>query len=355
MAEGETPEAADRTEAPTPRRIEKARQEGQVALSREVVGLASLLAATLGAGLVLPPLAADLLRAMRGLFESAHLLTPDAALRALGWSGVVTVLPVAGFAALGAVAATLLQSGGLLSAKPLTPQLARLSPLAGLKRLFGSQGLAEFLRTLAKLGIVGLALWFSFADPARLLTLLHLPPGLLLSELGGQSLALLRGTLIAFAGVALLDLLWVRHQHLRQLRMSRQDLREEAKESEGDPQVKGRLRQLRQRAARRRMLAAVPKAAVVITNPTHFAVALAYEQGSTAAPKLVAKGADAMAARIRAAAVAAGVPVVANPPLARALFRLEVDTEIPPEHYQAVAEIIAFVWRVRGRTLPTSG
>jgi flagellar biosynthesis protein FlhB len=143
--------------------------------------------------------------------------------------------------------------------------------------------------------------------------------------------------------------LLVRWRHLRQLRMSREDLREEMRESEGDPQVKARLRRIRESRARQRMMAAIPNAAVVITNPTHFAVALAYQQGEAAAPRLVAKGADEMAARIRAAAEEHGVPIVANPPLARALFRLEVETEIPPEHWQAVAEIISYVWRLQGR------
>jgi flagellar biosynthetic protein FlhB len=131
--------------------------------------------------------------------------------------------------------------------------------------------------------------------------------------------------------------------------MTRQELREEVKESEGDPMIKGRIRSLRMARARRRMMAAVPKAAVVITNPTHYAVALAYDENSQAAPKVVAKGAEAVAARIRALAEESGVPLVSNPPLARALFKLELDTEIPAEHYQAVAEIIAYVWRLRGR------
>jgi len=153
--------------------------------------------------------------------------------------------------------------------------------------------------------------------------------------------------LVAFAGIAVLDLMWVRYRHASQLRMSKQELREEAKESEGDPTMKARRRQIRQAQGRRRMMSAVPRAAVVVTNPTHYAVALAYG-GDSAAPKVVAKGADAMAARIREAAQQAGVPLVANPPLARALWRLDLEAEIPPEHYQAVAEIIAYVWRQRG-------
>jgi flagellar biosynthetic protein FlhB len=147
--------------------------------------------------------------------------------------------------------------------------------------------------------------------------------------------------------IAAADIALVRWRFLRNLRMSRQDLREEARDSEGDPHIKAKLRRLRESRARQRMLAAVPKAAVVITNPTHFAVALAYERGQSSAPRLVAKGADDVAARIRAVAEANGVPIVSNPPLARALFRLEPDTELPAEYWQAVAEIIAFVWGLR--------
>ena len=152
---------------------------------------------------------------------------------------------------------------------------------------------------------------------------------------------------LAFGLVALGDFGWERFRHLRRMRMSREDLKEEHKESEGDPHLKARQRQLRQQASRRRMMAAVPRATVVVTNPTHYAVALAYEKDS-GAPRVVAKGMDSMAGRIREAAREAGVPLVPNPPLARALYKLELGREIPPDHYAAVAEIIAFVWRRRG-------
>jgi flagellar biosynthetic protein FlhB len=146
--------------------------------------------------------------------------------------------------------------------------------------------------------------------------------------------------------IAAADLLWVRVRHARTMRMSRQDIRDEQKETEGDPKVRMRFRQLRLRRARKRMLAAVPKATVVITNPTHYAVALVYDRAKNAAPRVVAKGVDSMAARIREVAETNRVPLVANPPLARALYRVELDTDIPAEHYKAVAEIIAYVWRL---------
>jgi flagellar biosynthetic protein FlhB len=345
--EGDGADGADRSEAATPRRIERAREDGQVALSREVVGWAALAAGTLAAMLALPAMGASMLRAMRGTLERSHALAMAESVQILAGYGLIAVLPVAAAAAIGAIAGTLLQTGGLVSAKPMVPRLDKVSPLAGAKRLVAPESAVEFLRTLLKLALVGAALWYALGDLAEIQAALHQAPGALPAAAGAAALRLMLAALLAFAGIAVLDMLWVRFRHLSRLRMSIKELREEAKDAEGDPMLKSRRRQLRLARGRQRMMAAVPKAAVVVTNPTHYAVALAYG-GESAAPKLVAKGVDAMAARIRATAEAAGVPLVANPPLARALWRLEVDTEIPAEHYQAVAEIIAFVWRQRG-------
>jgi len=351
MAEGgrQESDAADRSEAATPRRIEKAREDGQVALSKEVAGLGALAGGVLGLAIGLPPAGAEMLRGLRAVLERAHEMAPMDAALGLGRLAVLAVLPVALLAAAGAVAATFVQTRMLVSAKQIRPQISRMSPVAALRRVFGAEGAIEFLRTLLKFGLLGAAFWWVLADPATLAALIHVPAGALLLEGGRTALGLALAAVGAFALIAALDMLWVRWRHLERLRMSRQDIREELRESEGDPQVKARLRQIRERRARGRMMAAVPKAAVVVTNPTHYAVALAYDQGKAAAPRVVAKGADAVAARIRAAAEEAGVPIVSNPPLARALFRLDLEAEIAPEHYQAVAEIIAYVWRLGGR------
>jgi flagellar biosynthetic protein FlhB len=350
MAEGAREEdGQDRTEAATPRRIEKAREDGDVAVSREVAGFGALAGGVLGIAIGLPPLGAELLRGLAGVMARAHEVAPMRAAIELGRLGLLALLPVAGLAALGAVAATLGQTRLAVSAKGIVPRLSRISPAAGLKRLVSPEAAVEFLRTLIKLALVGAALWWALGDPHRLVAVFAQPPVALLAEAARAAAGLALAALAAFAAIAVLDWLWVRWRHLHRLRMTRQDLREEMRESEGDPQVKGRLRQIRQQRARGRMMAAVPKAAVVVTNPTHFAVALAYDQGSSAAPRVVAKGADAMAARIRAAAEEARVPIVSNPPLARALYRLDLDAEIAPEHYQAVAEIIAYVWRLSGQ------
>ncbi len=349
MAEaGDAPDAEDRSEAATPRRLERAREQGQVALSREAAGFCALLGGCLAVWLAFPPLGMDLLRAMRGVLARTHELDMASEAQGLARLALMLVATVAAAVAIGALAGTLLQTRGLVSAKPISPRLDKLSPLAGMKRLAGPEAAIEFLRSLVKLALVGAALWTALGDLRALQAALHLPPGALIASAAAQAGRLVGAALLAFAAIAGLDLLWVRFRHLRMLRMSRQELQEEAKESEGDPHLRARRRQIREARSRNRMMAEVPRAAVVITNPTHFAVALAYA-GGDAAPKVVAKGADEVAARIRAAAEAAGVPLVSNPPLARALHRLELGAEIPAEHYQAVAEIIAFVWRRTGR------
>ncbi len=345
--EEEAQDPADRSEAATPRRLERAREQGQVALSREAVGFGALMLATLAAFMVLPATGTELLATLRAALERSHELDPREAALGFLWLALKLAVPVAAAGAIGAVAATLAQTRGLVSAVPLAPRLDKLSPLAGLKRLFGPESMAEFVRSLLKLALVGVALWSAMGDLAALQAPLHAPPAAMLQAASEAARRLVTAALVAFAGIAVLDLLWVRLRHLRILRMSRQDLREEAKESEGDPLLRAKRRQIGEERARSRMMAEVPRAAVVITNPTHYAVALAYA-GGDAAPKVVAKGMDEMAARIRAAAEAARVPMVHNPPLARALHKLALGAEIPTEHYQAVAEIIAFIWRRRG-------
>ncbi|MFN9094997.1 MAG: flagellar biosynthesis protein FlhB [Alphaproteobacteria bacterium] len=339
----------DKTEEATPRRIEKAREEGQIALSREVVGFVALGFALIGMTLGLPPLGAELMRGMRGILENAHHLQVGLVGTEMIRLGLLAVLPVLALAMIGAIAGTMLQSRGLVSAKGLKPQFSRINPASGIKRLLGVEGGIEFLRTLIKLGVVCAALWWAIGNFSDLRTVLSLGPGDLLHLMVRAAMNLFIAAMIAFAAIAVLDYLVVRFRHLHKLRMTRQEVREEVKESEGDPMIKGRIKSIRMARARRRMMAAVPKAAVVITNPTHYAVALAYDENSQAAPKVVAKGTEAVAARIRALAEESNVPLVSNPPLARALFKLELETEIPAEHYQAVAEIIAYVWRLRGR------
>jgi flagellar biosynthetic protein FlhB len=248
------------------------------------------------------------------------------------------------------VLAVLVQTGFLFHVGALAPDPRRINPAAGLRRLFSAESLIEALKSTVKLIVLGFVTWQALrgALPA-LLSAPRWQPSVLLGATAQLVLRVLAGVLAVQTVVAVADLGWTRFRHARRMRMSKQELREEQKDTEGDPKIKARIRQIRQQRARRRMLAAVPKATVVITNPTHYAVALAYDRAKNAAPRVVAKGVDSLAARIREVAGANRVPIVANPPLARALHRVELETEIPAEHFQAVAEIIAYVWRLRGQ------
>jgi flagellar biosynthetic protein FlhB len=345
----------DRTEAATPRRLQRAREEGNVPLSPEAPALAGLAACALLAMLAGPGLVQHLAGRLATVLAQAHTLDPAAALRATLLAGAALALPFVLAALLAGVLAVLLQTGFLLSLQPMLPDLARLSPMRGLNRLLGRQALLQAALALLKFGLVAAVTWRVLGTIWPLLpgTLLW-EPATLLGQASRQVLRLILVMLGAQTVLVLLDVLRVRLQHAAGLRMSRHDVREEHRESEGDPLIKARIRRIRLQRARRRMLQAVRKATVVVTNPTHYAVALVYDRSfGTAAPRVVAKGVDAMAARIRAIAEEHRVPLVANPPLARALWRVELDEEIPPDLFQAVAEVIAYVWRLRSGVRPS--
>ena len=345
----------DRTEAATPRRLQKAREEGNVPLTPEAPALAGLAACTLLAMLAGPGLARHLAGQLAVVLAQAHTLDPVAALRATLLAGAALALPFVLVTTLGGVLAALLQTGFLLSLHPLLPDLSRLSPMRGLSRLFGRQGLVQAGLALLKFGVAAAALWRVLGAVWPLLpTALLWDPGTLLERTAREVLHLMLVVLGAQAVLVVLDMLRVRLQHAGSMRMSRHDVREEHRETEGDPLIKGRIRHLRLQRARRNMLRAVRKATVVVINPTHYAVALVYDRSfGSAAPRVVAKGVDAMAARIRAIAEEHHVPLVANPPLARALWRVELDAEIPADLFQAVAEVIAYVWRLRSGVRPS--
>ena len=350
----EDAEQEDRTHAATAHRLQRAREEGRVPLSRECVSLAGLALAVLSFAVVAPGIAWQLTRQLGLLLEQTHALDSSRGFGPVAWVAVWAwakgAAPFVLAALIGGVAAVLLQTGFLVHPGALAPRFGALSPRAGLKRLFGVEGLAETLRSLAKLAAMAGAVWFAIGvDWRQFADLALLPVALLPAKLARMLLHVGVAVLMAQLVIAGADLAWVRFRHARQLRMSRQDIRDEQRETDGDPQIKARIKQIRTLRARKRMMAAVPRASVVITNPTHYAVALAYERGKQAAPRVVAKGVDEMAARIREIARAHDVPLVSNPPLARALHRVELDAEIPVEHFKAVAEIFAYIWRLNRR------
>ncbi len=343
-------DAEDRTEAATPRRLEQAREEGRVPLSREVATFAVLGAAALVLMMQAPAAARTLAGQMAVLLEQAHAIDPLVALRAALLAAGIAAAPFALAGLLAGVGSVLLQTGFLFNPAALMPDPSRLSPLAGLHRLFSPATLTDTGKAVLKAGAAAVVLVrvLDGALPDLRAAVFWTAPELL-DRTARLLMHMLLAVLAVQGAVALLDVVRTRLKHGRDLRMSREDIRQEMRDSEGDPQVKGRLRQLRMQRARQRMMAAVPKATVVVTNPTHYAVALTYDRAGGNAPRVVAKGVDTVAARIRAVAEENKVPLVANPPLARALYRVELDAEIPAEHFQAVAEIIAYVWRLRGR------
>jgi len=347
----------DRTEAATPRRLQRAREEGRVPVSREVQHFAGLAAATLVLAWTAGTVGRDLTGRLAGFLAHADaqaLAGPQGL--ALAWSAAWHGAGPFALAALAAgVAAALLQTGFLIHGGTLQPDISRISPTAGLRRLVSRDHLMEALKSIAKLAVLGFIFWRVLqSDLPALLQSPRWAPQVLLTRTLSPVLHLLFVVLALQAAIAAYDVFWVRLRNAQQLRMSKEDVREEQRETEGDPKIKARIKQIRTQRARKRMLAAVPKATVVVTNPTHYAVALAYDRGRNAAPRVVAKGVDSLAARIREVALANKVPLIANPPLAQALYRVELDTEIPAEHYQAVAEIIAYVWRLNQRARPVT-
>jgi flagellar biosynthetic protein FlhB len=249
---------------------------------------------------------------------------------------------------LAAAAGSMIQHRLIWSIEPLKPKLSKISPVAGAKRLFSQQALANFLKGLAKLAVIGSVmaamLW---PERHRLDTLVTVEPAAILPLVQSQAFTVMAVVVTILAVVAAADFLFQYRQWYERQKMSVQEMREEFKQTEGSPEIKAKIRQLRQSRSRKRMMAAVPTASVVITNPTHYAVALRYERGMNA-PVCVAKGVDILARRIRDLAKEHAIPIVENPPLARALHAaVDIEEEIPQEHYQAVAEVIGYVMRLR--------
>ena len=344
----------EKTEAATPRRRQESRDEGNVARSQDLTASIMLL----GAVLLLYVFAMHVLSGMKSLMQSmlggaAHgqaLANPDlpnALARGLTEAGR-TLAPLAlGILLLGIIG-NLVQVGFILSARPIQPRLSKLSPLRGVQQLFSMRSLMRLVMSLAKVAVVAaVALLSIWSDLPAVLTLTQLGAGALFAGAASLVFNLALRIAIVLLILALLDYMFQRWQHEKDIRMSKQEVREEHKRLEGDPLTRQRRTKIARQLTLQRIAMAVPKADVVVTNPTHFAVAMRYDGKTMVAPKVVAKGADFLALRIRQLALAYGVPLVERPELARALYRtVEVGQEIPPEYYSAVAEILAYVYRL---------
>ena len=343
----------ERTLDPTQKRLDEAIKRGDVARSTEVNTFFTISGGALTLMIFAGPITQSLGTLFRGVLANSYQVPTDPA--ALGYFAEGIVLKV--FTALGmpflllglaGLLGSMVQHRILFSIDPIIPRLSKISPIAGFGRLFSKQTLATFAKSLVKLAVFG-AVIFALLWPQQqnLRGLIGVDPAEVLPFIQSLILKMLGAVVAILAVVAAVDYFFQYRQWYERQRMSVQELKEEFRDSDGNPQIKGRIRQLRQARSKKRMMAAVPKASIIITNPTHYAIALQYERGMNA-PVCVAKGVDLIARRIREIAEAHNIPVVENPPLARALHAtVDIDQEIPPEHYRAVAEIIGYLMRLR--------
>jgi len=346
---------SDPTEQPTQKRLEQAREAGDVVKSTEVSGFILLAGGTLAIAMFGHSVAVSIGELLAQFIQAPDQMTVDGAGLASLMRGTLLhmamiLAPFMGVMLVASLAGHVLQSPPGLHIDKLAPDFSKLSPMAGLSRIFGVEGLINLLKGLAKLAIVGVAIWTQLW-PARgmLEGILTQSPQAVMADMSHLLFNILIAALSALMVIAGADYFFQYMRFMKRNMMSRQEIKEEFRQNEGDPIIKAKVRQIRQERARKRMISQVPEATVVITNPTHYAVALKYESGKTAAPICVAKGVDAVAFRIRAVAEENEVPVIENPPLARALYAtVELDEAIPPEHYKAVAQVIGYVMRLNG-------
>ena len=357
MAESDNTDNTEKTEDPTQKRLDEALKRGDVVKSQEVNTWFIIAGATLVLMVFSGGMTSDLTATMRGLLANAHAINMDgpALPRLFQRIGAETIAAVAIpflLLLLAALGGNLIQHKLVWSIEVLAPKFSKISPAAGFKRLVSKQALANLAKGLIKLALVGGVLTaLMWPERWRIMALERTDPAAVMPLAQMLALKLLGAVVAMMAIVAIADYLFQYRQWYERQKMSLRELKEEFKQNEGDPAVKGKMKQVRQTRMRRRMIAAVPKASVVITNPTHYAIALKYERGMEA-PVCVAKGVEALALKIREVAGEHSIPIVENPPLARALHAtVEVDQTIPVEHYKAVAEVIGYVMRLR-RAVP---
>ncbi len=349
----EAPEQEQKTEDPSEKKLRDAHERGEVVKSQEVNTWFILSGSALVFALMAGPTSMSLVGTLKILLENAEKFEVGSQALSQFWSDLagsilmVAMIPSIVLMAFG-VSANLIQHRPLLSLDPIKPKFSKINPIEGAKRLFSSEALVNFVKGLIKLAVVSAVLWFVLAPEIDSLeNMVNLEPGMIAADFMDLSLKIFGAVLAVVTIIAMADYLYQRNRWWNRLKMTVQETRDEYKQQEGDPKVKGRIRQLRMERSRKRMMAAVPNATVVITNPTHFAVALRYDS-EMAAPQCVAKGADAVAFRIRELAKQNDVPIIENPPLARALFKsVDIDQTIPAEHFKAVAEVIGFVMRLK--------
>ncbi|HEX4027562.1 MAG TPA: flagellar biosynthesis protein FlhB [Rhizomicrobium sp.] len=347
---------SQQTEEPTAKRLEQAREQGDVVKSPEVTAFILLGGGTLAIAMFGKYTAVGLARTLTTFLEQPDAMSVDGAglsamMRLLVPQIAMTLMPFFAVVIAAGIAGHVLQARPGFSPDKIVPDFSKVSPLAGFKRLFGVEGLMNLLKGLLKMAVVGVAIWTQlWPERGGLESILDQSTVAVMGDMSHLLFKVLMASLVSLGVIAGLDYFWQRMRWLSRNRMSKQEIKEEFRQNEGDPHIKSKIRQLRQERARKRMMTAVPQATVVIMNPTHYAVALKYESGKMAAPICVAKGIDALALRIRAVAEENDVPVVENPPLARALHAaIEIDDPVPAEHFKAVAQVIGYVLRLQGK------
>ncbi len=344
----------EKTEQPSQRKLDQAKEKGQVARSRELSTFSVLLA---GGG-ALWFMGTNLTTSMTQLMHDGLTLSQDVVFKPellvprlyeLSMAMLIAFAPVLLALLLAALFSPLLLNGWLFSTEALAPQFSRMNPFSGIARMFSTQSLVELIKALAKAVVVGgVATWVIWYHRDDVLQLATLSIKTAIPEMG----RLVGGCFLAIVGAMLLivavDVPFQLYDHNKKLMMTKQEVRQESKETDGNPEIKGRIRSMQREAARRRMMAAIPTADVVVTNPTHYSVALKYSDKGMRAPTVVAKGSDLIAARIREIAIENNVPILEAPPLARALHKhTEIGESIPEVLYTAVAEVLAYVYQLK--------
>ncbi len=342
-------DSSDKTEDPTQKRLDDAHDRGDVAKSQEINTWFVIAGGTLVLSTFSGSIGGGILMPLRNLIAKSWMIHTDGAsllvlTQSLGYALMAALGVPFLLLALAAIAGNMVQHRLVWSAESLKPKFSKISPGAGAKRIFGKQAAANFGKGLFKVIALGAVMTaILWPERLRLEAFVHLDPAALLGATTSMTVHLMGAVVAMLAVVAIADYLFQYRQWFERQKMSLQEMKEEFKQSEGDPHIKAKIRQLRQARMKKRMMAAVPKASVVITNPTHYAVALSYERGMSA-PVCVAKGVDTIALKIREIAGEHDIPIVENVPLARALYAtVDIDDEIPVEHYHAVAEIIGYV------------
>jgi len=344
---------SQKTEDPTPKKLEEARKRGQVPMSKEVNTWLMLMVSTVVVAAIVPGMMERMTILFRMLLEQSWQIHGDEALNSvlmrlmIDILGMMSVVLIILFLAAGV--GPFAQIGPLLSTETISPKLSKLSPVAGFGRLFSKKSFFEFLKGIMK---VVLITWVTIVVLKPFFNglehFIDMPIPHVLDEMMSLFIKMMIAILTVLVVLAGIDLVFQRYTHYKEMRMSRQEIKDEYKQTEGDPHVRSKLRQIRMERARNRMMNNVPDATVVVTNPTHFAVALKYIPEEMDAPVCVAKGQDLIALKIREVASENGVVIVENPPLARTLFKvIEIDQTVPPEHYKAVAEVISYVFRLQ--------